>query len=133
LRGPYRRRSSRGIQSPFTWHTLQHMDAAILEAQTRPGHQILGRARYERLLAVRKGTNSRPDMNGNPADVATRELDFAGVHSGAYENAKVSRHLLNAQRTAHRTSRSIKRRKEPSPAVFTSRPRKVASSLRTSA
>ena len=67
----------------------------------------------ERLLAFRQRTNPRPDMNGNPADVATRELDFAGVHSSAYENAKVSRHLLNAQRTAHRTSRSIERRKEP--------------------
>ena len=46
------------------------------------------------------------------ADGAIGELDFAGVHSGAYENAKITRRALNAQRAAHPTSRTVERREE---------------------
>ena len=89
------------------------MDAAILEAQARPGREIPGRAGHERLLAVRQRTDSRPDVNGDPADVATSELDFAGVHSGAYQDAEFSRRVLNVQTAADRSGWAIEGRKEP--------------------
>jgi len=88
------------------------MCAAVAETEPRAGNQILHGARYKRFARGRCRSHARADVDGNAADIATIEFDFAGVQTCAYHDAQWLECVAHRARAANSACGTVERRKE---------------------
>src|SRR5215208_399043 len=96
-----------GEQPPFAGHALELVRAAIGELDPRPGDQVLDRARDEQLPRPRAGSDARPDMHRDPADVLAPQLALAGVHARSDLNVQRAHGLLGTGGAADGSRRAV--------------------------
>ena len=70
-------------QLPALVDPLERMDAAILEGELGPDHEILDRSRHQDLISPRLGHHPGGEVHRYAANVVAANLDFSSVNSGA--------------------------------------------------
>src|ERR1700716_31770 len=91
------------------------MSASLVEAQTRPGDQILDGSRYQHLARSGERRDPRGDVAGDALYVVTRDLDLAGMEATADLNVERTDRLGNRAGATHGTCRAVEGGEKPVP------------------
>src|SRR5215208_3329997 len=100
------------VQAPFARHAAQLTLATILEADSRPDHEILHRAGDEHLVWRGAAHHPRGDVDGQAAEVAIHHLELARVQPGADLEAERPHRLCHRRGAADRPGGSVEGREE---------------------
>src|SRR4029077_10386845 len=93
--------------TPFTGDTLKRLTAAVAEAQTGAGHQVLHGARHQHLARTGKSCDTRANVNCDPADIVADLFAFTRVESGTDFDAKRFDFFGNSASAAHAARRPV--------------------------
>src|SRR5215204_2160340 len=74
--------SDRRPEVPLAGDPLQHLGAAVVEAEVRTDDEVLDRARDEHLARPGQRADSRADVDADAGDIVAAALDLAGVQPG---------------------------------------------------
>ena len=112
-----------GEEAPLAGGALQGVRAAVVELEAGADDQLAHGAGDEQLAGVGQGADPGADVDRHPADVVADQLDLAGVDPTltSIPIAASSSRTAAAQRIARAGPSKVAR--NPSPIVFTSRPR----------
>jgi hypothetical protein len=105
-------RRLRQVQAPVAGHAFQLNLTALFEAQSRTLDELLGGARYEDLAGTSHAGNPRPDVDGDPANLALDGLGLAHVQPGARGEAELRGQVADRERTGDRVGRHVERGKQ---------------------
>src|SRR5262245_57715433 len=94
-------------------HSLERVRTPVLESQARPGDQVNDRSRDKHLARLRLVYDARREVHREPADIAAKELQLAGVEAAANLEIQASNGLRDRARTLNRARRSIERGQRP--------------------
>ena len=95
--------------APFTGDTLKGLAAAVAEAQAGAGHQVLYGARHQHLPRTYKSSNTRANVNGDPADIVADHFALAGMEPGTNFDPKRFNLFGNSARTTNAPRWSVER------------------------
>src|SRR5262245_61459631 len=104
--------SSRREEPPLTVDALEGARTAVLEAQTRPDHEVLDGTGREDLSGSRLGGDARADVDGNAADVVSHTHALAGVDSDAHLEPDGPDGIANGEAAPDATRRAVEQRQE---------------------
>jgi hypothetical protein len=85
---------------PVTRHALERRRPAVLEADSRSGHQVLHGAGHEHLTGTRQGRYPSPDMNSDTAYLFADKLAFTGVNATTDIEVESTQAVTNGGRAA---------------------------------
>src|SRR5713226_6149127 len=89
------------------------MSASVVEAETRPGDQILDGSRYQHLARPGERRDARGDVDGDALHVVAGDLDLAGVQTTADLNVQGPDRLGNGRNARHAPGRRRWRETRP--------------------
>src|SRR5438445_6811493 len=89
------------------------MPAAVGEAQTRAGDEIVDSARGEHLTRPGQTEDARSDVHRDPTELRADDLAFSGVHRAADLESEGARRRTDRACRAHRARRPVERREDP--------------------
>src|SRR5688500_8051707 len=89
------------------------MRSPVLEPDPRAGDELLHRTRDQHFPRPGQRSDSRPDVDGDPADVLAAALTLARVNPAANLEPPLAGTLGELDRAAHAACRSIERCEEP--------------------
>ena len=89
------------------------MFAAVLETESRSGHEILDGARHEDLARAGERRDAGADRDRDPDDLAVAHLAFARMETGAHVDADGLQRLAEGRGGEDRPGRAVEGREEP--------------------
>ena len=95
------------VDMPLARDALERPTAAIREAQSGAGDQILYRAGHQNFVRGRERGNARADVNGNSADILAHHLAFTGVETGADFDSELTDFVTDSASAAHAACRAV--------------------------
>src|SRR5215207_7306771 len=103
------------VQAPLAGYATQLALTAVLEADSRPDHEILHRAGHEHL--VRRGAVHHPrgDVHGETAEVAVHHLELPRVQPGPHLQPQRSHRLSHRGGAADCARRAVEGSEEAVP------------------
>ena len=94
------------------------MFAALIEAETAAGNQILDSSRDKRLTGARKRRDARGNVDGDALHVIVGDLDLAGMEAVADLDVEWTDHLGNGASATHCPRRAVECGEKPVPKRF---------------
>src|SRR6478736_8398288 len=91
------------------------MSASFVEAETRPGDQILDSSGYQHLARPGERRDAGGDVDGDALHVVAGDLDLTCMEAAADFNVESTDRLDNGAGTTHGTCRAIERGEKPVP------------------
>src|SRR3954447_26908737 len=96
-----------GKEVPFPRQTFQLVRSTLGEFEVRPRHKIGYHARDEDFVACRLRHHARRGVDGDAADIAPSDLDFAAMETGPYGQTHTFGLLAECQRATYGTAGAI--------------------------
>src|SRR5437773_10089147 len=93
---------------PLAWHPLQAGDAAVLEGDLRPSHQVLTCAGDQHLARSRFCGDARTHVNRDPADLAVNELALTRVEASTHLKTELANTVADRAGGMDRARRPVK-------------------------
>ena len=94
------------------------MSASLVEAEARPGDQILDGSGYQHLARPSERRDARGDVDGDALHVVVGDFDLAGMEATADLNVEPTDRLDNGAGATHGTRGTVEGGKNPVPKRF---------------
>src|SRR2546423_5517034 len=91
------------------------MSPSLVEAETRPGDQILDGSGYQHLAWLGERRDARGDVDGDALHVVAGDLNLAGMETTADLNVQGTDRLGNGAGATHATRRAVEGGEKPVP------------------
>jgi hypothetical protein len=102
------RSHAEGEEAPLARNTLQSVFTLVREFKTGTGHEVCYGAGYQNLTCLCIGCDTGRDVNRDPSDVVSPDLDLTGVESDPNLYTERIENRPQATATADTPARSVK-------------------------
>ncbi len=110
--------ADRGEQCPLAGYSLERVCATVLKRNAGSVHEILDCARHEHLTCLRKGSDPRPDVDGDSTDVVAPQFALASVQTTPNVDAQLRHSLGERGGASERAGRPVERGQKSIAGVF---------------
>src|SRR5262245_9269923 len=101
-----------GIQPPLSRNALQLVGAALVELDSRTGHEVLDRGGDEHFTRLGERGDPRSRRDRDPAELAVDALELAGVEAGPHLEPERADRVANRGRALDRAPGPVEGREE---------------------